>query len=59
MDGAEPKLGYDAINNLHYYTDKNRDRIFVNKLKFSEFEDSEVKDVVGFLFNRFAVEYQQ
>ena len=59
MDGAEPKLGYDPINNLHYFTDKNNERIFVNKLKFSEFEDSEVKDVVGFLFNRFAVEYQQ
>ena len=59
MDGAEPKLGYDAINNLYYYTDKNGDRMPVNKLKFSEFEDSEVKDVVGFLFNRFAVEYQQ
>ena len=59
MDGAEPKLGYDAINNLHYYTDKNGDRMFVNKLKFSEFEDAEVKDIVSFLFNRFAIEYQQ
>ena len=59
MDGAEPKLGYDPINNLHYYTDKNNERIFVNKLKFSEFEDAEVKDVVSFLFNRFAIEYQQ
>ena len=59
MENGEPKLQYDPINNLHYFTDKNQERVFVNKLKFSEFEDAEVKDVVGFLFNRFAVEYQQ
>jgi hypothetical protein len=59
MENGEPKLQYDPINNLHYFTDKNQERVFINKLKFSEFEDAEVKDVVGFLFNRFAVEYQQ
>ena len=59
MENGEPKLQYDPINDLHYFTDKNQERMFINKLKFSEFEDSEVKDVVGFLFNRFAVEYQQ
>ena len=59
MENGEPKLQYDPINDLHYFTDKNQERMFVNKLKFSEFEDSEVKDIVGFLFNRFAVEYQQ
>jgi len=59
MEGSEPKLSYDPINDLHYFTDKNGDRMFINKMKFSEFEDSEVKDVVGFLFNRFAKEFSK
>ena len=59
MEGSEPKLGYDPINDLHYFTDKNGDRMFVNKMKFSEFQDSEVKEVVGFLFNRFAKEFSK
>ena len=60
MEGSEPKLDYDPINDLHFYIDKNGDRMFVSKMKFSEFKkDSEVKEVVGFLFNRFAKEFSK
>ena len=59
MDGAEPKVKHDVINDLWFYVDRNGDKMFVDKMKLSEFETFEIDDVVGHLFSRFAKEHEQ
>jgi hypothetical protein len=59
MDGSEPKVKHDVINDLWFYVDRNGDKMFVDKMKLSEFETFEIDDVVGHLFSRFAKEHEQ
>ena len=59
MDKSEPKLFHDKRNDLHYYKDKDMNKIFVDKMKFSDMDPADVKDVVDILFSRFAKENER
>jgi len=59
MDKSEPKLFHDKVNDLHFFKDKDMNKIFINKMKFSDMDPSDVKDVVGIIFSRFAKENER
>ena len=59
MEKSEPKLFHDKRNDLWYFKDMDMNKIFVDKMKFSDMDPHEVKDVVDILFSRFAKENER
>tara|TARA_R110002049_G_scaffold231127_2_gene403458 strand:- start:46003 stop:52398 length:6396 start_codon:yes stop_codon:yes gene_type:complete len=55
-DNGEPLLKQDLTNNMWFFTDKNGDRDYIDKYKFSEFTAQEVSEVTDHLLYRFVLE---
>ena len=53
---GEPKLFKDPATNLWYFKDKNGDRDYIDKMKFSQFEAQEVEQVTNHFLHRFVLE---
>ena len=55
LDG-EPLLTHDLKNNMWFFTDKNGDRDYIDKYKFSDFTAQEVEEVTNHFIYRFVLQ---
>ena len=53
---GEPMLKQDLTTNMWFFTDKNGDRDYIDKYKFSEFTAQQVEEVTDYLLYRFVLE---